>query len=37
MNLGNLRSYISEQGWSVETDKMKKAQLIEVIHEHLNH
>ena len=36
MNLGTLRAYISDKGWTIETSKMKKAQVIEVIHEHLN-
>ena len=36
MNLGTLRAYISDKGWAIETSKMKKAQIIEVINEQLN-
>ncbi len=31
MNLGDLRSYITEKGWIEDASKMKKAQLIKLI------
>ena len=31
MNLGDLRTYITEKGWIEDATKMKKAQIIKLI------
>lgn len=34
MNLGALKTYITEQGWVEDASKMKKAQILSLIQEH---
>ena len=34
MNLGTLKTYITEQGWVDDASKMKKAQILSLIQEH---